>query len=133
VNMNERLSEARKKIGITQVELGKRLGMTSGAISLLESGGRNMTNLFIISVCRELGIAEEWLRTGNGNMFVITDNAIIDQLRAKGYDDLTCKFMKTYLELPQIHRERLNDELMFYVDALRANNNETAADKCANK
>ncbi len=68
--MNERTKELRKKLGLTLEEFGKRLGVTKSAISNIENGNRNLTDLMIVSICREFDVSEEWLRFGDGEMFV---------------------------------------------------------------
>ena len=67
--MKERLKELRIAIGISQAELGERIGVSRAAISRLESGSNNFTNQMITSICREFGVGEEWLRTGVGDMY----------------------------------------------------------------
>lgn len=67
--MNIRLRELRKQLELTLEEFGKKLGVTKTAISRLENGERNMTEQMIISICREFNVSEDWLRTGEGEMF----------------------------------------------------------------
>ena len=67
--MKERLKELRVALGISQAELGERIGVSRAAISRLESGSNNFTNQMVTSICREFGVNEEWLRTGSGDMF----------------------------------------------------------------
>jgi transcriptional regulator with XRE-family HTH domain len=67
--MKERLKELRIALGISQAELGERIGVSRAAISRLESGSNNFTNQMVTSICREFGVNEEWLRTGSGDMF----------------------------------------------------------------
>ena len=46
-----------------------------GHISALESGKKNITDRIVKDICREFKINEQWLRTGEGNMFSdISDN-----------------------------------------------------------
>ena len=71
--MNERFKEVRKTLGLTQSEFGKSLGISNTAISKSEKGENNVSESNIISICREFGVNEEWLRTGVGgedNMFI---------------------------------------------------------------
>lgn len=68
--MNERLKTIRKELSMSQDTFGKRLGVTGAGISKIESGDRGMTEQMILSVCREFNVREEWLRTGNGEMFL---------------------------------------------------------------
>lgn len=67
--MKERLKELRIALGISQAELGERIGVSRAAISRLEGGSNNFTNQMVTSICREFGVNEEWLRTGSGDMF----------------------------------------------------------------
>ena len=50
-------------------KFGLRLGVGKTAISKLENGERNLTDQMFKSICREFNVCEEWLRTGNGDMF----------------------------------------------------------------
>lgn len=69
--MNVRFKELRKVLGLSQEEFGKKLGITKSGISDIESGRRNVTEQHIIMLCNsDPHINEEWLRTGQGNMFL---------------------------------------------------------------
>lgn len=67
--MNERIKELRKALGLSQEAFADRIGLKGSALSHLENGRRNITNQNIVSICREFGVNEEWLRTGSGDMF----------------------------------------------------------------
>ncbi len=67
--MNERIKELRKAMGKSQEEFGKILGITKSGVSDIESGRRNVTEQHIIMLRTE-NVNEEWLRTGNGEMFI---------------------------------------------------------------
>ena len=68
--MNERLKEIRKALSLSQEAFGKKLGITGAGVSKIESGDRNLTEQMILAVCREFNINEDWLRNGNGDMFL---------------------------------------------------------------
>lgn len=106
--MNDRLREARKALNLTQKEFGRRLGVQDTAISKLESSERNLTEQMIIAIFREYSVNEDWLRTGNGEMFAITNDAFVNSLKEKGYDDMTCRFTSSYLNLQQADRNIIN-------------------------
>ncbi len=78
--INERLRELRKELGISQEELGNKLGVTRAAISRLESGERKITEQMILAIIRTFNVNEDWLRTGKDDMFVQMDRA--DELSA---------------------------------------------------
>lgn len=68
--MNVRIKELRLYLKMNQENFGSILGVTNAAISRIEKGERNLTDQMIISICREFNVSEEWLRTGEGEMFV---------------------------------------------------------------
>ena len=68
--MKDRIREARKAKSLTQSQLGELIGVKSNTIAQYESGNREPSNAVINSICRELNVNEDWLRTGNGEMFV---------------------------------------------------------------
>lgn len=51
----EHLIAARKQAGVSQVELGKRLGRQQSVISLIESGERRLDVIEFYAIARALG------------------------------------------------------------------------------
>ena len=69
--MNERISLIRKEAGLTQEEFGTRIGnLSRNYIWMIEKGDRTPSDRTISDICREFNVSEEWLRTGEGEMFV---------------------------------------------------------------
>ena len=83
--MNERIKQIRRELGLTQTEFAERIGLKQNSIALIESGKRNISDQAVLSICREYGVNEEWLRTGTGEK--MTPDAS-DELEAlvKKYD-----------------------------------------------
>jgi len=69
LNLGARIRKIRKEKDLTQSELGKRIGIKSNSVSLIESGDRNASEQVILSICREFNVNEIWLRTGDGEPF----------------------------------------------------------------
>ncbi|MBR1391045.1 MAG: helix-turn-helix transcriptional regulator [Lachnospiraceae bacterium] len=68
--MNERLKYLRKELlHLTLKDFGDRIGVSHSAISNIENGARGVTGQMLTSICREFGVREEWLRTGEGEPF----------------------------------------------------------------
>ena len=67
--MNTRIKKLRESLNLTLEAFGSRIGVTRSAISNIENGRREPTNQLIFSICREFHVSEEWLRTGEGEMF----------------------------------------------------------------
>lgn len=70
MTQGERVRELRKFLDLTLEKFGKTLGVGKTAISNIENGNRNLTEQMIVSICREYGVSEDWLRTGEGDMFI---------------------------------------------------------------
>lgn len=67
--IGKRLKELRKKIALTQTELGNILGTSMRAIQNWESESRKIPESAIKLLEAKFNINPEWLKTGNGNMF----------------------------------------------------------------
>jgi len=103
--MNERLKMIRSDAGMNQADFAKALGIGQSTLAMMEVGKREILDRHVKTICSIFRVNEEWLRTGNGDMFIEEDNALISQL-AKQYnlDDFSRKFIETYVNLPEAHR-----------------------------
>lgn len=70
--MKERIKKIRKHFNLTQQEFADRLGLKRNSVANYEIGRNTPMDPIINSMCKEFGINEVWLRTGEGgdeNMF----------------------------------------------------------------
>lgn len=81
--MNERIKQIRRELGLTQQEFAERIGLKQNSIALIESGKRNISDQAVLSICREYGINEEWLRTGWGEKRTSNSNNELEALVGK--------------------------------------------------
>ena len=68
--MNERIKLLRKALELNQTDFGSRIGVKQGTVAAYESGARVPLDSVIVSICREFGVSESWLRSGEGEMFL---------------------------------------------------------------
>lgn len=68
--MKDRIKRIRKDLGLTQQEFADKISVKRGAIANYEIGRNEPTDSVISLICREFNVNEEWLRTGNGDMFI---------------------------------------------------------------
>lgn len=100
MTLGERIKKLRKELDLTQQKLADRLGVKQNTIALIESGKRNTSDQLLFSVCREFNVSEEWLRNGEGEMFVPKPETTIDEIvREYGLDDLDRQIIKEFIEL----------------------------------
>lgn len=104
--MNNRVIEIRKNFGLTMEEFGQRLGVSRSAISNIESGKRNLTGQMVVSICREFGVDETWLRTGDGEMFSETDGSLSAELKDRFHlSDGAALLIEKFIKLKEEDRE----------------------------
>ena len=67
--MDERIKELRKALGLTQQKFADAIGVRQNTVAQYEMGRNPPTDTVITLICREFNVSEEWLRTGEGDMF----------------------------------------------------------------
>lgn len=125
--MNERIKRIRHELGLTQTEFAKRIGLKQNSMALIESGKRNTSTQAILSICREYGVNENWLRTGDGEMF----EQLTEQQQLMKYTGLLLKdkdsaiataiqtLIVTYEQLDDTSKATLEKIAMQYIDNLK--------------
>ena len=150
--LKDRIKEERNKRKISQQKLADNIGVSQQTIGSWETGRTEPDQSSIIKLCNYFGISpnlllgidtrqmpdtelsqkekkdnENWFRTGEGQMFIETDNSIIDQLvSAYKLDDVSRKILETFLELTDKQRAAIGDYLKSLSLKL-TNNNDIAA------
>ena len=125
MTQNERIKEVRKSLGLTLDKFGERIGLKKSAVSLIENGKNSVTDANIKAICREFGVDYIWLTTGEGEMFVETDDDFIERIDRimLGEDDARKNLFKFMLELSDEDIEAL-DRLMKKAIEFTQNNKE---------
>ena len=67
--IGKRIASIIESLGIKKVEFAKAINVDQSFISQITSGKRNPSDRTIADICREFGVNEIWLRTGEGEMF----------------------------------------------------------------
>ncbi len=83
MNSGERIKTLRKSLDLTQQKFGERIGIKGNTVAQYELGRSNPVDSVFSLICREFGVSEEWLRTGNGEMFIPAPTDVLDQLAQK--------------------------------------------------
>ena len=101
MTQNERVKEIRKTLGLTLEKFDERIGVTRGSMSNIENGNRNLTEQMTKSICREFSVDYMWLTTGEGEMFIDTDDDFIERIDRimAGEDEARKNLFKFMLEL----------------------------------
>ena len=112
--MNERIRELRETLKKSQDEFAKELELSRNYISLVENGQRNLSSQSIKLLCSIHNVNEEWLRTGNGEMFQpITKNDEISKLFGEvlkeNNDDFKRRLISALSKLDDVGWEKLEN------------------------
>ena len=115
--MNERIKLLRKTLKLSGEKFGEKLGVKRSAISDLETGRNNLSEQMLLAICREYNVNEEWLRTGEGEMFIETKESFLENI-SKQYslDDLDIKIIESYLSLSPDGREFIKNYIKSICD-----------------
>lgn len=123
MTQGERIKDVRNSLGLTLEKFGGKLGVTKTAISRIEKGERSLTEQMTKSICREFSVDYMWLTTGEGEMFVESDDDFferIDRIMA-GENESRKNMIKTLLYASDADIEAF-DRLVDYYISLRADN-----------
>lgn len=105
--INDRIKLIRKhpKISLTQEAFGERIGLKKSSLSLIENGINNVTQQTILSICREFNVNENWLKYGEGDMFITLTHdeevAMYVQDMLDDTDDEISEFIKDFIVVYQ--------------------------------
>lgn len=93
--INSRISAVIRASGLTKTAFGERLNVSQSHVSRLANGETAPSDRTIVDICREFGVSEHWLRTGEGEMFV----------RLSREEEIT-KFLMTVIRDPDSEFQR---------------------------
>ena len=68
--MKDRVRALRKTLKMNQTDFGKAVGVTLSSVTKWETGENVVSDAVLLLMCQKFGVSEEWLRTGDGEMFV---------------------------------------------------------------
>ena len=118
MTQGERVKEVRKSLNLTMEQFGNKLGVTKVAISNIEKEKRNLTEQMSRAICREFNVSEEWLKTGEGEMYQQLSEdeeiaGIVSDLLEEGKDNafygIILEIAKTYNELSPASQKVLTE------------------------
>ena len=93
--INSRISAVIHASGLTKTAFAGRLNISQSHISKITSGDSIPSDRTIVDICREFGVSEHWLRTGEGEMSV----------RLSREEEIT-KFLMTVIRDPDSEFQR---------------------------
>ncbi|MEA5000217.1 MAG: helix-turn-helix transcriptional regulator [Candidatus Limiplasma sp.] len=113
--LGERVKAVRKDANLTQTQFAERLGVKQNTIAQIEIGRREPSEQLIISICREYGVAYEWLVDGIEPMHPPQSDSDIELLtRAmEGQNENKKQLLRILADMP----DELLDKMMAYLES----------------
>ncbi|MCD3211028.1 helix-turn-helix transcriptional regulator [Clostridium phage CWou-2020a] len=75
--IHKRISQIRRDNKLNQSEFGKKLGVSRDVVSNMENSRGNLKQLFLDHLCTVFNVNKTWLLTGEGEMYIVDDEAIL--------------------------------------------------------
>ena len=111
------LTQLRTELGISQVALGNSVGLKKSTISGIESGRNALTDQVIRAICMAYNVREDFLRTGEGDMFNAKSDTALERLCDEySLGPAHRALVSAYLDLPP----RARDLITEYIKAAAA-------------
>ena len=103
--MGDRIKQIRLAAGLTQQQFAERIGLSRKYIALIETGSREPSDRTISDICREFGVSQSWLQTGEGEMFLPRSKneelaLMVADLMAEADDSFRKRFVSAFLSFP---------------------------------
>lgn len=70
MEIGERIKLVRNEAKLTQEEFASKIGYKRQSLANVETGAREPIAPVVAMICREFGVNETWLRTGEGEMYI---------------------------------------------------------------
>lgn len=67
--IGEQIKGIRKALDMTQSEFAEAINLSRNYIAMIEIGQREPSERTIADICEKFNVREEWLRTGQGDIF----------------------------------------------------------------
>lgn len=71
--MNTRIKQLRRYLNMTLLEFGDKIGIAHSTLSQIETNKLKINDRIIYLICSKFNVNENWLRTGEGDIFITLD------------------------------------------------------------
>lgn len=126
-HLKERIKKLRKKLDMTQAEFAQKIGTSQNVLANYEIGRRNPSSSVINNISKTFDVNEEWLRTGEGKMFVeVPEEDIYNKAAASVFkeDDATAiEGLKLYYSLSPEAKKAVRNYILQLADMIREHEN----------
>lgn len=127
--MKERIKKIRNNLKMSRTTFGEKIGVSGDVINNLERGRAEIKEPIIKLICNEFHASEEWLRTGQGEMFkedLIKNEVgyyieeLLEDYKDNPFYDMVINMVKTYAELDEKSKKVIRNCSKKFQDNIKA-------------
>ena len=131
--MNERIKALRKALGLTQQKFADKIGVRQNTVAQYEMGRNSPIDSVTALICREFGVSEAWLRTGDGEMFLPVDAdeelaQVLTEIKQSD-DSIVKSIIKSYWALDDAGKSVIRQLVADLAEAVQEDKAPEAAEK----
>ena len=119
--MNQRIRIIREDAGLSMSKFGSQIGVSSAAVSHLETGKNKASEQTIRAICQEFNVNRRWLETGEGTPYVPAEprDALAEEVAElmKGESPMAQSIIVSLLRMPREWWDAWAEELHKVIDA----------------
>lgn len=106
MTVGDRVKTIRKELMLNQTQFAEKIGISQRALSSIERETTNLTERNSREICRVFNVNEQWLRTGEGEMFLEPSEdeqlaQFVGEVLAGRPDDLRRAFLVAMAQLDE--------------------------------
>jgi transcriptional regulator with XRE-family HTH domain len=110
--INHRIVEVRHALALSQVKFAEAIKLSYGYLAAIELGNRRVNDRLIKIISMTFGVNEDWLKTGQGEMFDKIEDFKLEQIisifkkLAPSFQDYVLKQLDLLLELQGVKPQK---------------------------
>ena len=117
--MKDRIKQLRKKLGITQQKFADTIGVKQNTVAQYEIGRNEPIDSVINLICKEYNVNPNWLRNGDGEMFLAPDTFSLDEYaKVNKLNKTEMSIIRNFMELDPDMRQAVYN---IFVNAFKEN------------
>lgn len=106
MTVGDRVKTIRKELMLNQTQFAEKIGISQRALSSIERETTNLTERNTREICRVFNVNEQWLRTGEGEMFLEPSEdeqlaEFVGEILASRPDDMRRQFLVALSQLDE--------------------------------
>ena len=121
-DFSQRIKKLRKQLELNQRDFSCKINIAQSTLAMFETGSREPKDIHISQICSVFNVNENWLRYGDGDMFIEPSTfSLDDYAKKKNLTEKEILLIREFMELDPSVRNALYNmfEKAFNLDTLK--------------